>query len=92
MEGSWDKAGGGIDAKMLGDKDPPETQVVWRESLSGEDAGEVSEADGGGVSEAGVLGEAVGLDESSDVEEEASSVGRRKATKGMGRLEVVFES
>ena len=39
-----------------------------------------------------MLGEEVGADESSDVEDEASSVGGRKATRGIGRSGVVAES
>ena len=69
----------------MDDAGVPETHVVWRESRSGEDDGEDSWADVGGVSEDGVLGEVVGADESSDVEDEAWSVGGRKATRGIGR-------
>ena len=65
--------------------------MVWRESRSGEDDGEDSWAEVGGVSDDGVDGEVVGADES-DVEDEASRVGRRKATRGIERSGAVTES
>ena len=68
-----------------------ETHVVCRENRSCEDVDDESLADVGGVSEAGVLGAVVGLDESRDVEDEASSVGLLKATKGIGRFVVGSE-
>ena len=80
---------GGCDGAGLelsdGDNDAQETHVVWRESRSGVFAGEESCAEVGGVKEAGVLGELVGADESSEVDEEASSVGFRSVTRGMER-------
>ena len=65
-----------------------DTQVVWRDKRSGEEVEDESIADVGGVKDAGVLGEVVGVEESSDVEDEASSVGLLSATRGIGRFAV----
>lgn len=78
----WD--GGGLKPPD-GDTGAPETHVVWRESHSGVFVGEDSCAEVGGVNEAGVLDELVGVDELSEVDEEAPSVGCRNVTRGIGR-------
>ena len=78
----WD--GGGLKPSG-GDTDAAETHVVWRESRSGVFVGEEPCAEVGGVKEAGVLGGVVGVDELSEVDEEAPSVGCRNVTRGIGR-------